>query len=274
MEKIILNNGVEIPVLGLGTYRIGRTEEEVYGAVRSALEIGYRHIDTAAFYRNEQPIGRAMRDSGISREDIFLTTKLWGSDIIEDNVEGAFEMSLKNLGTDYIDLYLVHWPVRGKVGETWRKMESIYHSGKARAIGLSNHLRHHIEEILENATITPAVNQVELHPYLMQEELIKYCRAQQIAVQAWSPLGSSKIPLLEEPALREIGAKYGKSAAQVVIRWHLEKEMIVIPKSSSPGRQAENFRVFDFRLSDDEVARVDALDRGHRTGIHPNEIEF
>ena len=272
--RVVLNNGIEIPELGLGTYKIGHSDEEVYRAIRSALDIGYRHIDTATLYRNERPVGKAIRESGVSRDEVFVTTKLWGSDVLSGNVGGAFETSLRNLGLDYLDLYLVHWPVKGKLQATWKQMEKIHHSGKTRAIGLSNHHIHHIEETLHEATVMPVINQVELHPYLAQEELHDYCSRKNIAVQAWSPLGSNKIPLLNEEVLTDIGGKYGKSPAQVVLRWHLEKGVIAIPKSSHPDRQLENLQVFDFRLTDEEIKRVDALDREGRTGMHPDEIEF
>ncbi len=274
METILLNNGVKMPMLGLGTYKIGRSDDEVYRAVRTALEIGYRHIDTATLYLNERPVGKAIRESGISRDEIFVTTKLWGSDILEDNVQGAFETSLQNLGLDYLDLYLVHWPVKARLRTTWRLMETIYQSGKVRAIGLSNHLIHHMEEAFDEASVAPVVNQVELHPYLLQQELISYCRTRDIAVQAWSPLGSNKIPLLDEEALKQVGSKYGKSPAQVVLRWHLDKGIVALPKSSNADRQKENFQVFDFKLTDKEISMVDALDRKHRTGMHPDKIEF
>lgn len=172
MLTIKLNNGVEIPATGLGTYRLGRTDEETYRAVRTALDAGYRHIDTATLYANERPVGRAIRESGLAREDIFVTTKLWGSDILSDRIREAFDESRMNLGLDYVDLYLVHWPVKGKLRSTWKAMEQIYRSGKVRSIGLSNHLVHHMEDILEDASIVPAVNQMELHPYLTQKDVV------------------------------------------------------------------------------------------------------
>ena len=274
IETVLLNNGIEMPVLGLGTYRIGRSDEEVYRAVRSGLDAGYRHIDTASLYLNESPVGKAIRESGISRSEIFVTTKLWGSDVLKDNVPGAFETSLRNLGLDYLDLYLVHWPVKGRLRSTWEQMEAIHRSGRARSIGLSNHLIHHVEEVLKEATVAPVVNQVELHPYLLQDDLATYCREHGIELQAWSPLGSNKIPLLGEQVLKEIGDRYNKSPAQIVLRWHLDKGVVPIPKSSLPNRQEENLQVFDFQLRGEEVDRIDTLNRGHRTGMHPDQIEF
>lgn len=269
-----LNNGVEIPVIGLGTYRIGHTDEETYRAVRTALEAGYRHIDTATLYGNERPVGRAIRESGIPREAIFVTTKLWGSDILSGHIREAFGNSLLNLGLDYVDLYLVHWPVQGKLNFTWKAMEEIYHSGRARAIGLSNHLIHHMEALLREATVVPAVNQMELHPYLSQEEVGGYCRRNDILPESWSPLGSSKIPLLQDETLRIMGVKYDKSPAQVVLRWNVDKGFVAIPKSSDATRQKENIHIFDFQLTAVEIGQIDALNKGHRTGAHPDKIVF
>lgn len=274
MENIRLNNGVEIPMLGLGTYKIGSNDNDVYNAVRSALDIGYRHIDTATLYLNEKPVGKAIRESGIPREEIFVTTKLWSTDILNNQIQEAFEGSLQNMGLDYIDLYLIHWPVKGMISSAWREMEKIYHSKKVRAIGLSNHLIHHVEEVLNEATIVPVVNQMELHPYLIQQEVVDYCKKHNIIPQAWSPLGSSKVPLLKDEVLIWIGGKYGKSPAQVVLRWNIQKGIVAIPKSSSRERQAENFDIFDFELTQEEIQQIDDLDKSHRTGAHPDQIEF
>jgi len=273
-KKILLNNDVSIPTIGLGTYKIGLTDVETYRAVRTALDIGYRHIDTATLYENEIPVGKAIRESGIPREDIFVTTKLWGTDILNNRIKEAFEGSLKNLGIDYLDLYLVHWPVKGKLSSTWKAMEDIYIDGKTRAIGLSNHLIHHVEEVLKDATVTPAVNQMELHPYLVQQEVLDFCRDKGIVPEAWSPLGSSKIPLLQDEVLVRIAGKYSKSPAQAILSWNIQKGVVTIPKSSSKERQAENFNVFDFELTDDEIKQIDDLDKGYRTGVHPDYIEF
>ena len=274
MKTFRLNNGIEIPALGLGTYKIGRTHEDVYNAVRTALDLGYRHIDTATLYINEKPIGKAIRESGIPREDIFITTKLWGSDILNNQILEAFDGSLHNLGIDYLDLYLVHWPGKGMIESTWKEMEKIYMSGKVKSIGLSNHLIHHMEEVLKTATITPVVNQVELHPYLTQGDVIDYCKKHNIVPEAWSPLGSSKVPLLKDEVLIWIGGKYGKSPAQVVLRWNIQKGIVPIPKSSNEERQAENLNIFDFELTEEEIKQIDKLNKVHRTGAHPDEIEF
>src|SRR5690554_1069682 len=274
METIRLNNGIDIPTLGLGTYRIGRTDEDVYTAVRTAIDIGYRHIDTATRYMNEKPVGKAIRESGIPREEIFVTTKLWGTDILNNQIQQAFDGSLRNMKLEYIDLYLVHWPVRDKVSFAWNEMEKIYESGKVRAIGLSNHLVHHMEEVLKTATISPVVNQVEMHPYLIQEDVIGYCSKYNIVPEAWSPLGSSKVPILKDEVLIWIGGKYGKSPAQVVLRWNIQKGIVAIPKSSNEERQAENLNIFDFELTEEEIKQIDKLNKVYRTGAHPDEIEF
>ncbi len=274
MKHITLNNGTKVPMLGLGTYNIGKTENDVYVAIRFALDAGYRHIDTAAMYGNEVPIGKAIKESGIPREEIFVTTKLWGDDVINNNVQKAFEKSLKKLDTDYIDLYLVHWPVKGKHVWAWQEMERIYISGKAKAVGVSNHMIHHLTDLLQIANIVPAVNQVELHPYLVQQDLIDFCKQRNIAPEAWSPLGSSKTNLLDEETLTAIAEKYEKTAAQVILRWNIEKGCLTIPKSSDPERQAANIDIFDFELSPEEIQAIDSLDKSSRTGVHPDEIEF
>ncbi len=274
MKHLTLNNGVSIPQLGLGTYRLGSSDESVYNAVRSAIDLGYRHIDTAAFYQNEAPIGKAIRDSGVSRDNLFVTTKLWGDDIVNERIEQAFDKSMRLLDIDYLDLYLVHWPVKSKVAYAWQKLEQIYAAGKTRAIGVSNHLQHHLEEILDIAETKPAVNQIEYHPYITSEQLVSWCKSHDIICQSWSPLGSSKIPLLEEETLIEIGNKYQKSSAQIVLRWNIEQGIITIPKSSNAKRQAENYNIFDFQLTPDEVKVISALNKDYRTGIHPDEIGF
>lgn len=274
MKTIQLNNGIVIPTPGLGTYRLGRNDREVIHAVRNALDAGYRHIDTASFYDNEYPIGKAIAESRLPREELFVTTKLWGTDILKNGIEQAFEESMLKLDIGYIDLYLVHWPVTGQVAATWRKMEQIYESGRVRAIGVSNHLTHHLEELLSVAAVVPAVNQVELHPYLVMQGLQDYCREKDIVVESWSPLGSSKIPLLADPLLLEIGQRHSRSTAQVILRWNLQKGLLPLPKSSDAKRQKENIALFDFSLSGEEISLIDRLDKGERTGVHPDEIEF
>ncbi|MDO5523640.1 MAG: aldo/keto reductase [Bacteroidia bacterium] len=274
MEHTLLNNGIKIPMLGLGTYKIGQTDNDVYNAVRTALDLGYRHIDTATLYMNEAPIGKAVRESGIPREDIFVTTKLWGDDIVKNRIQEAFDESMRLLNIGYVDLYLVHWVVKGKHVSAWREMETIYASGKAKAIGVSNHLQHHLEDILDVAGVIPAANQIEMHPYLTLDDLVDYCTDNSIVCEAWSPLGSSKVPLLDEKILKEIGAKYGKSPAQVVLRWNMERGVVAIPKSSNKERQAANIDIFNFELTPEDMQLIGSLNKTYHTGMHPDEIEF
>ena len=273
MNLITLNNGSVIPQLGLGTYKMG-DDATVYNAVRTAIDAGYRHIDTAAFYQNEAPIGKAIRESGIAREEFFVTTKLWGEDILSNQIEKAFDRSLQALDLGYMDLYLVHWPVKGQVASTWEVMEKLYAEGNTKAIGVSNHLQHHLEEILGRASVKPVVNQIEHHPYLTSDALVQWCADQQIVCQAWSPLASTKAPLLEESVLSELGEKYGKSAAQIVLRWNIQYGVITIPKSVTPSRIAENIDIFDFELTAEDMAAVHGLNGDRRLGIHPDEIRF
>lgn len=274
MRHIELNNGLKMPMLGLGTYKIGWTDVDVYNAIRSAIDAGYRHIDTATLYKNEAPIGKAIRDSGVAREELFVTTKAWGSDILSGNIRKAFDLSLSLLNIDYIDLYLVHWPVRGKEAETWLEMEKIYKAGNTKSIGVSNHLKHHLEKVLEVASIKPVANQIESHPYLVLNDLVEYCEDNDIVCEAWSPLGSNKVPLLEENILKEIGNKYQKSPAQVVLRWNIERGVVAIPKSGDMNRQSNNINIFDFELTIDEVNKINSLNKNYRTGINPDDMEF
>ena len=273
MEYQKLNNGVQIPMLGLGVFRM-EDEKEAYNSVRKAIDLGYRHIDTAKVYLNEEPIGRAIRESGVKRQEIFVTTKLWNEDIANDNAQKAFEDSLRKLGLDYVDLYLVHWPIKDKYVSVWKEMEKIVQSGKARAVGVSNYQEKHLQEIIDLKSLVPAVNQVELHPYMSQLPLIEFCNQYDIHVESWSPLCANKNNLLQEPSLKEIGEKYSKSAAQVVLRWNIERELIVIPKSSNPQRQAENLNIFDFDLTVGDMQKIDSLNKNMRVGPNPDEVGF
>lgn len=267
-----LNNGTEIPCLGLGVFQ-SPDGPETSNAVRWAIEAGYIHIDTAKIYENEKSVGQGVRDSGVPREKLFITTKLWNNDMRANRQQEAFETSLKLLGMDYIDLYLIHWPVENYV-ESWKIMEKIYASGKAKAIGVSNFHPHHLDNLLANSTIVPAVNQVELHPRLSQEPLRKYCAEKGIAIEAWSPIGGQGGDLLSEPVLKNIAAKHGKSPAQVVIRWDLQSGIITIPKSVHQARIKENCSVFDFELSKDEIAAIDKLNKNQRVGPNPDKFDF
>lgn len=256
-----------MPVLGLGVWK---TQEgsEVEQAVSFALENGYRHIDTAAFYRNEAGVGKAIKASGISREDIFITTKVWNEDQGYEKTIKAYERSLKLLDMDYVDLYLVHWPVRGLFPETWRALEDLYQQGKVKVIGVSNFLQHHLEALLPAVRIVPMVNQLEHHPYLVQKELQDFCRQRQIQFEAWSPLMQGGIFKIE--LLQALAARYGKTVAQIVLRWNIQNGIVTIPKSTNPERILENSQIFDFVLGDEDMQAIDALDRQHRVGPDPD----
>jgi diketogulonate reductase-like aldo/keto reductase len=260
-----------MPWLGFGVFKIS-DGQEVEQAVRYALEIGYRSIDTASVYRNERGVGKAIRESVILREDIFLTTKVWNDDQRKKRTLAAFEESLERLGTEYVDLYLVHWPVKGCYQETWKAMEKIYQSGRAKAIGVSNFMIHHLEDILSDSQIIPAVNQIEFHPFLVQPELLKFCQEHQIQVEAWSPLMQGQI--VNEPGVLRIAEKYQKTPAQIVLRWDLQHEVVTIPKSVRPGRIVENTQIFEFELSEVDMNALDALDQGKRVGPDPDNFNF
>ncbi|MEU6347590.1 aldo/keto reductase [Streptomyces sp. NPDC046977] len=268
VPDITLNNGITMPQLGFGVWQV--PDDEAAVAVAAALEAGYRSIDTAALYRNERGTGRAVAASGIAREDLFVTTKVWKTDLGHDNALRAFDASLDKLGLDYVDLYLIHWPspARGLYLETWRALEKIHADGRARAIGVSNFPVAQLQHLLDEGTVVPAVNQIELHPNLPQAELRAFGAAHGIATEAWSPLGQGR-GLLDEPALAALAAKHGKSPAQIVLRWHLQLGNVVIPKSVTPARIKENIDVFGFELDAGDLAAIDALDNGGRLGPDP-----
>ncbi len=268
-----LNNGVEIPMLGLGVFQ-SPVGSETQNAVKWALEAGYRHIDTAAAYNNEADVGVGVRESGVPREEIFITTKLWNGNMREGNQLEAFNNSLDLLGMDYVDLYLIHWPVPGKFIESWKVLEEIYASGKAKAIGVSNFNAHHIDELMQTAKVTPAVNQIEYHPLLTQVGLIDYCEKAGIAPEAWSPLGGTGGNLLQNTTIGDIAKKYSKSPAQVIIRWDLQNGVITIPKSVHQNRIAQNTEVFDFALTDEDMAAINALNKDQRVGPDPDNFNF
>jgi diketogulonate reductase-like aldo/keto reductase len=270
-ESTLLNNGVRMPWLGFGVFKMS-DGQEVEQAVRYALETGYRSVDTAAAYGNERGVGKAIRESGIPREDIFLTTKVWNGDQRKKRTMAAFEASLERLGTEYVDLYLVHWPVKGCYQETWQVMEEIYQNGRAKAIGVSNFQIHHLEDILRDSHTVPSVNQVEFHPFLVQPELLGFCQNHQIQVEAWSPLMQGQI--VTEPVVQELAEKYAKTPAQIALRWDLQHKVVTIPKSSHPDRIAENAEIFDFQLSQADMDVLDALDEGRRIGPDPGSFNF
>jgi diketogulonate reductase-like aldo/keto reductase len=273
-STITLNNGVEIPRLGLGVFR-AKDGDETVRSVLWALEAGYRHIDTAAVYGNEEGVGRGMRESGLARKDIFLTTKLWNDDMRASRQREAFKDSLKRLGTDYIDLYLIHWPVKGTYKESWKVMEQLYKEGLIRAIGVSNFHRNHLDDLLQDASVVPAVNQVECHPLLTQADLKACCDKLGIVFESWSPLGGSWGGNLADSAeLSAIGKPYGKTAAQVILRWHLQRDLVVIPKSVHKERIVANADLYDFALSAAEMAAIDAMNRDQHNGAHPDTFAF
>lgn len=267
----ILNNGLKMPWLGFGVYQI-KDGHEVEASVKYALETGYRSIDTAAVYGNEIGVGKAIKESGIPREEIFLTTKVWNDDQRKKRTLAAFEESLDRLQTGYVDLYLVHWPVAGFYKGTWKEMEAIYKSGRAKAIGVSNFLIQHLEDILNNGSVVPAVNQIEFHPYLVQPELLKFCNDHHIQAEAWSPLMQGHIVAV--PTILEMAKKYNKTAAQITLRWNLQHAVVTIPKSVNPTRIMENRQIFDFELSQEDVKALDALDKGKRFGPDPADFNF
>lgn len=260
-----------MPMLGFGVYGLGDADTEI--SVRAAIEAGYRAIDTAAVYGNERAVGRALRRCGVPRHDLFVTTKVWNEDVRSRQVSRAFAASLARLGLEYVDLYLVHWPITSRIASTWNVLEELYRSGRARAIGVSNHMIRDLDVLLAGATVVPAVNQIEHHPYLQMRALRSHCRARGIVVQAWSPLMRAG-PVLADPCVTAVARRCGRTAAQVILRWHFQHEIAAIPKSASPQRMAENARIHDFVLSDDDMAAIDALDRGERCGPDPRSFAF
>lgn len=270
-DTVKLANGVEMPRLGFGVWQV-KDGAEAVNSVKWAIDAGYISIDTAAAYKNEEGVGEAIRESGVNREDLFVTTKLWNADQGYESTLQAFETSLNKLGLDYVDLYLIHWPVEGKFNETWRAFEKLYQDGKVRAIGVCNFHEHHLKTLLETAEVVPMVNQIELHPLLSQKPLRDFCAEQNIVVEAWSPLGSGKI--LNNPEIKTIAEKYGKSVAQVILRWDLQHGIVTIPKSVHKERIIENADVFDFELTKEDMAAIDALNKDERTGPDPDNFNF
>jgi 2,5-diketo-D-gluconate reductase A len=271
---VTLNNGVEIPQVGLGVFQTPEGEE-VEGAVRAALEAGYRLIDTAAVYGNEVGVGRAIRASGLPREEVFVTTKLWNAHHAREDALRAFDESLERLDCGYVDLYLIHWPLpmEGRFTQAWKALETLYGDGRVRAIGVSNFKPHHLEELLKGAGTVPAVNQIELHPLLQQNETRAYCAERGIAVESYSPLMQGGAAL-EHPVVAGLARKYGKTPAQVILRWHVQSGFIVIPKSARAERIRENLDLFDFELSADEMRQIEGMDQGRRIGADPDTASF
>lgn len=266
-----LSNGVEMPWFGLGVYKV-EEGDQVVNSVKWAIEAGYRSIDTAALYQNEEGVGQAIKESDVPREELFITTKVWNSDQGYDTTLQAFDKSLSKLGLDYVDLYLVHWPVKGKYKDTWGALEKLHEDGKVRAIGVSNFQIHHLEDLLANAKVRPVVNQVELHPLLSQVELRNYCKEQGIQIEAWAPLAQGR--LLDNPTLQAIADKHGKSIAQILLRWDIQSGIVTIPKSIKKERIVQNADIYDFELSAEEMKQIDDLNEDRRFGADPDNFDF
>ncbi|EFS00844.1 aldo/keto reductase [Listeria seeligeri] len=270
-DTVKLANGVEMPRLGFGVWKV-KDGDEAVNSVKWAIEAGYVSIDTAAAYKNEEGVGQAIKESGVKREDLFVTTKLWNAEQGYESTLAAFDESLRKLELDYVDLYLIHWPVKGKFKDTWRAFEKLYNDKRVRAIGVCNFHEHHLKELMEDAEIAPMVNQIELHPELTQEPLRNYCAEHNIVVEAWSPLGNGK--LLDNAEIKAIAEAHGKSVAQVILRWDLQIGVVTIPKSVHQERIIQNADIFDFELTEDEVAKISALNKDKRTGPDPDNFNF
>jgi 2,5-diketo-D-gluconate reductase A len=273
VPTIRLNNGVEIPQLGFGVYQV--PPEDTAEVVSTALEIGYRHIDTAEMYGNEKGVGEAVARSGIDRGEVFVTSKLNNGFHRRDDALRAFDQSLADLGVEYLDLFLIHWPLPGidvDFVETWKAMEEIYASGRCRSIGVSNFQAHHLRRLFSETEVRPAVNQIEVHPYLTQEELRAFDADHEIVTEAWSPIAQGKV--LGDPVVQRVAERYGRTPAQVVLRWHVQRGDVVFPKSVSRERMQQNFELFDFELGTDDMATLTSLDRGERTGPDPDTFNY
>jgi len=274
-DTTTLHNGVKMPWFGLGVFKVEEGPELV-NAVKVAIKHGYRSIDTAAIYENEEGVGQGIREglkeAGISREDLFVTSKVWNADLGYESTIAAYEKSLKKLGLEYLDLYLIHWPVEGKYKEAWRALETLYKEGKVKAIGVSNFQIHHLKDLMEDAEVKPMVNQVECHPRLTQKEVQAFCKEQGIQLEAWSPLMQGE--LLDNDVLQAIATKHGKSVAQVILRWDLQNGIVTIPKSTKEHRIVENSSVFDFELTEEEMNQIDGLNQNHRVGPDPDNFDF
>lgn len=271
-STVTLHNGVKMPWLGLGVYD-AQEGDEVKTAIKEALKIGYRSIDTAAFYHNEVGVGEAVRESAIPREDIFVTTKVWNTDQGYEETLKAFDMSMEKLGLDYLDLYLVHWPVKEKYKDTYRALEELYAKGRVRAIGVSNFSIRQLKDLLGDCHVKPMINQIELHPMLTQEEVRNFCKEQGIHVQAWSPLMRGKSIFTNE-TIQQLASKYNKTPAQIILRWDIQSGILTIPKSVTPSRIKENSEIFDFELSQEDMKAIDNLNQNYRTGQDPEDFKF
>lgn len=274
-DKTTLHNGVKMPWFGLGVFKVEEGPELV-NAVKTAIKHGYRSIDTAAIYENEQGVGQGIREglkeAGISREDLFVTSKVWNTDLGYESAIKAYETSLNKLDLEYLDLYLIHWPVEGKYKDAWRALETLYKDGRVKAIGVSNFQIHHLEDLMKDAEIKPMVNQVEYHPRLTQKELHSFCQEHGIQLEAWSPLMQGQ--LLDHEVLKDIANKYNKSTAQIILRWDLQNGVVTIPKSTKEHRIIENASVFDFELTKEDMERINDLNQNYRVGPDPDNFDF
>ena len=274
-DTTTLHNGVKMPWFGIGVFKVEEGPELV-NAVKSAIKHGYRSIDTAAIYENEEGVGQAIREgikeASIPREELFITSKVWNSDLGYESTIAAYETSLKKLDLEYLDLYLIHWPVEGKYKEAWRALETLYKEGRVKAIGVSNFQVHHLEDLMNDAEIKPMVNQVEYHPRLTQKEIQAFCQDHGIQLEAWSPLMQGQ--LLDNLVLQEIANKYNKTIAQVILRWDLQNGVVTIPKSTKEHRIVENSTIFDFELTKEEMQRINELNQNHRVGPDPDNFDF
>jgi 2,5-diketo-D-gluconate reductase A len=272
VPTISLNNGVEIPQLGFGVFQI--PPDETVKATTTALDIGYRHIDTAQMYGNEREVGRAVRESGIPRDEVFVTSKLNNNRLERDDILRSFDTSLTEMGFDYLDLFLIHWPLPAVSDfvARWKVMEEIYAGGRVKAIGVSNFQPHHLRTLFAASEVRPAVNQIEVHPYLVQDELRAFDAEHQIVTEAWAPIAKGRVN--DDPAIREIAAQVGRTPAQVTLRWHVQRGDVVFPKSVTRSRIEENFGIFDFELDESAMLAISALDRGERTGPDPDSFNY
>ncbi|GEN82387.1 glyoxal reductase [Sporosarcina luteola] len=274
-DTTILHNGVKMPWFGLGVFKVDEGPELVK-AVKTAITHGYRSIDTAAIYANEEGVGKGIQEglkaAGISREELFVTSKVWNTDLGYESTIAAYERSIQKLGLDYLDLYLIHWPVEGEYKEAWRTLETLYKEGKVKAIGVSNFQIHHLEDLFKDAEVKPMVNQVERHPRLTQKELQAFCQKNDIQLEAWSPLMQGE--LLSNEVIKEIADKHNKSVAQTILRWDLQQGVVVIPKSTKEHRIVENADIFDFELTEEEMQIIDGLNQDYRVGPDPDNFDF
>ena len=266
-----LHNGVEMPYFGLGVY-LSKDGQEVINAIKWAVDAGYRHIDTASIYKNEEGVGIGVKEASVAREELFVVSKVWNSDQGYESTLKAFDDSLKRFGMVYLDLYLIHWPVEGKYKETWRALEKLYAEGRVRAIGVSNFLQHHLEDLMADAEVVPMVNQMEFHPYLVQQELLDFCQKNTIQYEAWSPMMQGKIFGMD--AFEALAKKYNKTIAQIVLRWDLQKGVVTIPKSTKKERIESNAAIFDFEITQEDMELLDAMDRQQRFGPDPDTFDF